>query len=214
MRGCHRFTGLLLIQGDTQRVNHFRRCWTRLNGLRQFPEHGTHTLRRGHDGVHQLRRQMHFGIPEFIEQIFSQMTEGHEFCGIQEPGFLDRVETPENIVQQAILGIFFQIDKLVTTSESRSLASCRKSCRRSSIPEKSLMLNLLESQAIEQIVNLLLTYHDIGTPTGIDHRSIERQVTDSVRFFSRMVSIRIPINYGQDLEPAPTTFLMTWPVRS
>ena len=58
---------------------------------------------------------MHLGIPEFIEQIFCQMTESHEFCGIQETGpALDRVEPPEDIVQQtAILWIFFQIDKFV-----------------------------------------------------------------------------------------------------
>ena len=37
------------------------------------------------------------------------------------------------------------------------------------------MLNPLESQAIEQIVNLLLTYHDIGTSTRIDHRSVEQR---------------------------------------
>src|SRR5574343_1292391 len=71
-------------------------------------------------------------------------------------------------------GIRSRSTSLLSTSDNKSLASCRKSCRRSSMPLKSLILPPSESEAIQQVVDLLLINHDVGTPFGINHRTVHQ----------------------------------------
>src|SRR5574343_308333 len=70
--------------------------------------------------------------------------------------------------------IFSRSTNLLSTSDNKSCASCRKSCRRSSIPAKSLISISLEPEALKQVIHLTLIDHNVGAPLGIDDWAIHQ----------------------------------------
>jgi len=58
---------------------------------------------------------MQLTVTQLVKEIFGQVAQGHQFGGVEKAGpSLDRVEPPENIVQQApVIGHFFQVNQLV-----------------------------------------------------------------------------------------------------
>ncbi|MPN24109.1 hypothetical protein SDC9_171503 [bioreactor metagenome] len=58
---------------------------------------------------------MHFGVTQPVEEVLGQMTERHQFGGVEESSTtLDGVKAAKDVVQQPpVIRVLFQIDQLV-----------------------------------------------------------------------------------------------------